>query len=160
MSKALATSPSEELQRQRAFEHNHERGRTWYRPEHRDGFVREFVEQTVKDGRVDWKAFAKLVSQEHGFRGLTYSPWTYREVQDAFVDKLLDLGLLSFYPQWNYHIMTSDNFGSDPFYGFGHLYFTRANDALGYARAVYAQRTTQIQIFRLQPAKKLRVPRQ
>lgn len=117
-------------------------GRQWYEPQLINHMAREFVESVIRNDKVDWEAFRREANE-------LYGPWTYQEVRDAFFSKLLDLGLLTTAPEWNYLIMTNDEFGSNPFFGY-HLYFTRRLDALGYAIALYQKRKTKIAVFRLQ----------
>jgi len=112
------------------------------------GMPQRFVELVVKNDQVDWELFKQLIAEARG-------PWTFRDTKDAFFGKLLDLGLLTFNPDWNYLVMTGDEFGCNPFYGFCHLYFTSQCDAFGYAIALYSKRDTAINVFRLQPSKRL-----
>lgn len=119
-------------------------GGLWYEPESLNCRARDFVETVVKNDSVDWAAFSRMANEPRGL-------WSFTEARDAFFSKLLDLGLLTFNQDWNYLVMTGDEFGSNPFFGYGHLYFTRQTDALAYATALYEKRGRRVSIFRLQP---------
>lgn len=130
------------------------RVRTWYEPRlyGLGSFEQDFIEAIIKDGKIYWGVLGRKVSEPRG-------PWTYRDVKSAFFYKLLDLGLLSFDPDWNYLVMTGDEFGCNPYLGGTHLYFTMRKDALEYGKAVYASRDTTVRVFRLEPAGKTKAKR-